>query len=185
MPGTVIGKSLNLGYVGGVSRNPMNKITNRKVKSIVTTGSETLASIPFGFAAVLNTDNSYSKFGDSGSGVANPTLANFAGVAVAEVKQATTYPTTSANGAYAPGEPADVIQFGSVTVLLKDGTPTAGGTVHICTVAGGAIAVGDFVTSTGPTGGGTAIALTGTKFTTGKVDANGVCEITLTVVANA
>ena len=35
MPGTVIGKSLNLGYAGKVSRNPMNKIDAKLVKSIL------------------------------------------------------------------------------------------------------------------------------------------------------
>ena len=70
MPGTVIGQSLNLGYAGKISRNPNNKVNSRFVKSILDgNGAETLSAIPFGFAVVTNTDNTYSKFGQTGSGV--------------------------------------------------------------------------------------------------------------------
>lgn len=187
MPGTVIGKSLNLGYAGKVSRNPMNLIGARAVKSIVTSGSETLSAIPFGKAGVLNTDNTYSLFGQTGSGVASPTLANFAGISVGEVKQMTTYGSVSGAGQYEPGEMADMLQFGSCTVQLAAaaGAPVAGETVYIVTVAGTALAIGDLATTAAVTAdSATAVALTGTKFTTGKLDANRVCEITLTTRVN-
>lgn len=180
MPGTVIGKSLNLGYPGKISRNVDNIISARQVKSILNgSGVETLSSIPFGGPLVLNTDGTYSKFGDSGTGVAAATAANFGGIAVGEVKQMTTYGNVSGAGEYQPNESCDALQRGSTTVYCADGNPVAGGTVHICTVAGGAIKVGDFVCATNPTGGGTAVALTGVRWTTGKKDANGVCEITI------
>lgn len=187
MPGTVIGKSLNLGYAGKVSRNPMNLIGARMVKSIVSVGAETLSAIPFGKAAVLNTDNTVSLFGQTGSGVSAATLANFVGVAVGEVKQMTSYGSVSGAGQFEPGEPADVIQMGSCTVQLAAaaGTPVAGETVYIVTVAGTALVIGDFATTAAVTAdSATAVALTGTKFTTGKLDANRVCEITLTTRVN-
>ena len=180
MPGSVIGKSLNLGYAGKISRNVDNIVSSRAVKSILNGSAvETLSNIPFGTGVVINTDNTYSKFGDSGTGVSAATAANFAGIAVGEVKQMTSYGNVSGAGSYAPNEAADVLQRGSTTVVCKDGTPVAGGTVHICTVAGGSIAVGDFVCATNPTGGGTAVALSNIKWTTGKKDANGICEVTI------
>lgn len=179
MPGTVIGKSLNLGYAGKRSRSAIDIVGARPVKSILSGSTETMSAVPFGKGVVLNTDNTYSLFGQTGTGVSAATLANFGGVAVGEVKQMTTYGNISGAGQYEPAEMCDVLQFGSCTVVLADGVPTAGGTVHICTVAGGAIAIGDFVASTTPTGGGTAIALTGVEFKTNKKDANNVVEITM------
>lgn len=187
MPGTVIGKSLNLGYAGKVSRNPMNLIGARMVKSIVSSGAETLSAIAFGKAAVLNTDNTVSLFGQTGTGVSAATLANFAGIAVGEVKQMTSYGSVSGAGQFEPGEPADVLQMGSCTIQLvaAAGAPVAGETVYIVTVAGTALAIGDFCTTAAATAdSATAIALTGTKFTTGKLDANRVCEVSLTVRVN-
>ena len=92
MPGTVIGKSLSLGYAGKVSRNPSNKIDSKFVKSILNgSGVETLSPVPFGAALVLNTDNTVSLFGQTGSGVKSAAAAAFAGIAVAEVRQSMTY----------------------------------------------------------------------------------------------
>lgn len=187
MPGTVIGKSLNLGFTGKISRNSPNTVGARMVKSIVTAGAETLSAIPFGKFAVLNTDNTVSLFGQSGSGVSAATLANLAGVAVGEVKQMTTYGSVSAAGQFEPGEAADILQYGSCTVSLPTagGTPVAGETVYLVTAAGTALKVGEIATTAAVSAdSATAIALTGVKFTTGKVDANGVCEITLTVRVN-
>ena len=180
MPGTVIGKSQNLGYVGKISRNVDNIVSSRFVKSILDgNGAETLSAIVFGRAAVLNTDNSFSKFGQAGTGVSAATAANFAGIAVGEVKQMTSYGNVSSAGQYDPTQPCDILERGSTPVTVADGTPAAGASVYICTVAGGSIAVGDFVCATNPTGGGTAVAINA-KWTTGKVDANGVAEVTLT-----
>lgn len=184
MPGTVIGTSLNLGYAGKVSRNPMNKIHNRFVKSILDgAGAETLAAIPFGFAVVTNTDNTYSKFGQTGTGVTSAAAAAFSGVAVAEVKQSMTYSfgANTAAGQYEPARPCDVLQQGTVTVFCKEGTPTAGGKVYIMTVAGDNAAIGEFVATDSPAGSGaTAVELTNCKWTTGKQDsASGITEMTI------
>jgi len=186
MPGTVIGKSLNLGFIGKISRNIDNIISSRLVKSILDGGgAETLKSIPFGKAVVLNTDNTYSLFGDSGSGVSAATAALFAGIAVGEVKQMTTYGNVSAAGQYDPKQPCDVLERGSTTIQVVDSTnnaPTAGGKVYICSAVGnGSLTVGDLYATATPTGigTGTVLELTNVRFTTGKVDANSVAEVTI------
>jgi hypothetical protein len=61
MPGAVIGKALNLGYPGNVSRSADAIIDNRVVKSTDAAG------INFGDPAILNPDNTYSKFGTTSS----------------------------------------------------------------------------------------------------------------------
>lgn len=188
MPGTVIQQSLNLGYAGKVSRNAYNKINSRQVKSILDGSlAETQPAVPFGSAVVVNTDNTYSKFGAAGTGVSAAAIANFGGIAVSEVKQSMTYGygANVGSGQYEPALPCDVLQVGSTTVFCKDGTPTANGLVYITTVAGGSIAVGDFVCSTTPTGGGTAVQLTNARWTSGKQDASGIAEITLLTMLNA
>ena len=186
MPGTVIGKSLNLGYAGKISRNADAIVGSRFVKTILDgNGLETLSAIPFGFPVVLNDDNTYSKFGDSGSGVSAPLAATFAGFAVGEVKQMTTYGNVSGAGQYETKENCDVLQRGTLTVAVKcaDGDCKAGGKVYICLAAGSSVIVlaGLYASAT-PTGVGNATMaeLTNCKFTTGKVDANGVAEVTVT-----
>jgi hypothetical protein len=190
MPGTVIGKSLGLGYAGKVSRNPFNKINSRMVKSILNgSGVETLSVIPFGAAVVVNTDNTYSKFGDSGSGVSAATMANFGGIAVSEVRQGMTYAygSNSSAGQFETNKPVDVLQIGTTTVFCKSGTPLTNGQVGIVTVAGTALAVGDLTAEAAGTAtdGATVIAVTGAKFTSNKQDASGIVEITLTQQLNA
>ena len=183
MSGTVIGKSLNLGYAGKVSRNPRNLIGSRFVKSILDGGgAETLPAIPFGFAVVLNTDNTLSKFGASGSGVSAALAANFGGIAVAEVKQVMTYGygANVSTGQYEPLVPCDVLEIGTATVYCKEETPTAGGLVYIMTEVGTNAAVGEFVATSTPAGiGATAVQLPNARWTTGKQDASGICELTI------
>jgi hypothetical protein len=183
MPGTVIGQSLNLGYAGKISRNPMNKVNSRFVKSILDgNGDETLNAIHFGYAVVVNTDNTYSKFGQSGTGVSAATAANFGGIAVAEVKQGMvlSFGANTNDGQYDPAQPCDVLQQGSATVYCKEGTPTAGGKVYIMTVAGTHAAVGEFVATDSPAGqGATAVELPNCKWTTGRQDASGIAEMTI------
>lgn len=169
MPGTAIGKALNYGYPGTVSRNGIHTITNRPLRSTDT------ASANFGDPVVLNTDNTFSFFGSTG------TAATFAGVAVREVKQSTSY-LSSSQGTYSPGQPMDVIEQGSVIVNCAEGTPTAGGNVYIVTVAGtGAVsAVGNFVATSTPAGtGSTAVQITNCKWQTGKLDANKSAELAI------
>ena len=184
----VIGKSLGLGFVGKISRNPFNKISARIAKSILNGSNvETLPSIPFGSAMVINSDNTYSLFGATGTGVASATIANFAGIAVAEVKQSFSY-SLGANaslGAYVPSTACDALQQGTTTVYCTEGTPTANGLVYLVTVAGTTAKVGDFVATATPAGSGTAVQLTNARWVTGKIDTTKVCEITLLSQLNA
>ena len=187
MPGGVIGKNLSLGYAGKVSRNGINKITARMVKSILDgNGAETMAAVPFGAAVVTNTDNTYSLFGATGSGVAAATFANFGGIAVSEVKQSMTYGfgANVSAGQFEPNRPCDVLQVGTTTVLCTEGTPTANGLVYIVTVAGSTSPLGAFVATPTPAGG-TAVQVTNARWTSGKQDTSGITEITLLTQANA
>jgi hypothetical protein len=163
MPGTVIGTTMNRGYAGQISR--MDGSTRVMAKAVKT------AALPFGRTAKLNTDNTYSPIttGDA--------VTDFAGVAARTVKQPASFAAQNALAQYEVGQVADVITNGEVTIYLADGTATAGGGVFMCTTSGGAIAVGDFVAGASPTGGGTGTLLTNVRFTTDKVDANGMTEI--------
>lgn len=191
MPVSVIGRNLNLGYAGKVSRNPYNKINARMVKSILDgNGAETQGVIPFGSAVVTNTDNTYSVFGSTGSGVSASTMANFAGIAVSEVKQGMTYGygANTTAGSYEPGRPCDVLQMGTTSVIIQSGTPVANGQLGIVTVAGSTLAVGNFTAEAAGTAtdGSTVIAVTGAKFTSGKIDsATGIAEVVLLTQLNA
>jgi hypothetical protein len=172
MAGTVVGKSMNYGYPGSVSRSADAVIMNRPVQS---TDSN---SIPFGAAVILNTNNTYSLGG------ASTTMSNFAGIAVREVKQSTSFVTTGQGQvSYAPGDPCDVLERGSVTVTCTEGVPTAGGAVYLVTTAGtGAVsAVGNFIANATPAGtGSAAVQITNAQWKTGKIDANNTAELTLT-----
>jgi len=184
MPGTVIGKSLNLGYAGKVSRNPYNEIRARFVQSVLNgSGVETKSNVAFGTPVVLNTDNTISAWKD----ITSPTAASFSGIAVSEVKQSMTldYGANATGGVYEPNMPADVLLRGNCTIICADGTPTAGGAVYICTVAGTTAAIGDFTATATPTGSGTAIVIPNMKFTTGKQDsASGITEVTINYAVN-
>jgi hypothetical protein len=172
MPGTAIGLSLNLGYAGSFSRSVDNITTPRIVKSVVTNGVETEPSILFGEPVVLNTDNTYSRFGATG------TAATFAGIAVREVKQASDYYTAA--GSYHPNEVCDVLERGSITVKCNAGTPTAGGKVYVRIAANSTAApngvVGQFEAAADSTN---TVEITNARWKTGKIDANGIAELTI------
>lgn len=163
MPGTVIGKAMNVGYPGSFSRNGDFVSSSRPVKT---------AALKFGAAAMLNTDNTYSP------ATASFAMTTFAGIALREVKQASVY-TSQAAGQYEIGEVGDVIERGPVIVTCVDGTPTAGGLVYICTVAGTVAAVGDITANASNASSGTTVQITNARFTTGVKDANNCVEITL------
>lgn len=151
MPGTVIGKKMNLGYPGSVSRSIDAVITNK-----LSTGL-----IPFGAPVVLKNDNTYAVFG------ASNVEADFVGIAVREVKQAIDY-STSMSG-YADNERTDVLNRGTICIKVN-GTPTPNGKVHIKLATGTFEAVAD---------GANTISLANVRFTSGSVDANGVAEVTI------
>lgn len=108
-------------------------------------------------------------------------FSQFAGVAIREVQQATSYfPATG--GAYQPGMPCDVLQYGTVTVTCNYGTPTAGGPVYIRTVLNANVpngAVGGFEAQADPTNAAYSFQVTNAEWTTGNLDANNNGEITI------
>jgi len=167
MPGKAIGISMLNGYPGSFARNADCIIRNRPVL-----GTDT-DSIAFGDPVILNSGGTYSKFGATG------TAALFAGVAVREVQQATSYTDQSA-GAYAPGSPCDVLSRGSVSVICRVGTPVDGGAVYARVTENTGIAgsvVGGFEYRA-DTDSDKCILLTNCKWASGK-DANGVAELAL------
>jgi len=184
MPGTAIGTQMYEGYVGTYSRNdPSVVIAARQVNPTDT------ANINFGDPVVLiqnATGGLYSQLagfiagGGTFSFAPNGTVA-FAGFAVREVKSFEQY-TGASLGYYAPGAPADVILRGNVNVTLKNPQAAAvvsGGPLYVRVSTNGAYptaAVGDLE----PAGDGAhTVQLTNCMITTGIVDANGSCEITL------
>src|SRR6185312_16358183 len=99
MPGTVIGKSLNLGYPGSVSRSADCVIAARVIKSTDPLGPK------FGEPLVINSDatgGTLSSVADFLTGGGTFTAAKFAGVAVREVKVANTYSPVPAFVGYLP-----------------------------------------------------------------------------------
>src|ERR1044071_2383474 len=114
MPGTVVGTSLNLGYLGTFSRNGDCVITPRQVTPTDSAGPA------FGAAVVLIQNNTNGTYSDAAVAVANsvtPTMTQgtngaFAGFAVREVRTLLSFsvaqPLTPVVQKYAPGDIADV-----------------------------------------------------------------------------
>lgn len=161
MPGAVIGKELNFGYPGNVSRSIDAIITNKTSKG----------DIPFGTPVVLNGDNTVSPFNESS------TAEEFVGIAIREVKQAINY-NTSASG-YLDKERTDVIVRGSVCIKVNHGTSVAGGKVYIRIKENPAIPYGFIGGFEAEPDDLNTLELNGVRFTSGRLDANKVAEITI------
>ena len=163
MPGSVIGKVLNLGYIGKISRDADAIVINR----IVSGESE---AIDFGAAVFLNDDNTVRNValeGEEGSETTSDTVDKFVGIAVAEVVQATEY--TQQASAYLKNKGCDILVRGTIIVEMGTGTPAAGGKVYFN------FKTGKF-DATDPSADGFRIPA---SFTTGYVDGKGGVEITL------
>jgi len=164
MPGTVIGKVMNLGYYGKISRDADAIVDQRVLNKSL--GS----NVAFGTAMLLNSDNTVAPFVGATSTV-------FAGIAVAEVKQATDYSTQTSS--YAPGAACDFLTRGAIIVKCVKGTPTAGGVVYVRKTLNATYPnalVGDFEAEADSTN---TVALTNVTFTTGIRDANNAVEVTI------
>lgn len=162
MPGKVIGIALNNGYAGTVSATADAIIQNRIADG----------AIAFGAPVTLTSANKYKTAG------ADFTAATFAGIAVREVVQANTFDPQS-NSDYLDGHPCDVLTRGQCTVKVGRGTPTAGGAVYVRIAANATYAtakVGDIEAAADSTN---TVVLTNVEFTTGKMDANNIAEITI------
>ena len=180
MPGTVIGKSMGEGYPGSYSRNGDCIIASKLVTSTDPTGPN------FGDPVMQISTAAPGTYTAAGVGAATFSTANFAGIAVREIKSFETYASPTL-GNYAPGMPCDVLQRGSIMVVVTRGTaPLPGGADYVRPVLGGTADAGAVlggIESSAPADSGTSVTLPNAKFTTGltSTDANGnvIAEITL------
>ena len=162
MPGKVIGTSMNVGYPGTQSRQADAIIQNRVADG----------AIAFGLAVKLTAANKWKQIGSG------DTAANVAGIAVREVVQANVYNPQS-NPDYLDGTPADVMVRGNCIVKCQKGTPTAGSAVYVRITADGAhpeYLVGGFEAAAD---GAKTVQVTNIEWTTGVMDSNLACEVTV------
>lgn len=162
MPGKVIGTSMNVGYPGTQSRQADAIIQNRVADG----------AIAFGLAVKLTADNKWKQIatGDAATVVA--------GIAVREVVQANVYNPQS-NPDYLDGTPADVMVRGNCIVKCQKGTPTAGSAVYVRITADDAHPehlVGGFEAADD---GAKTVQVTNIEWTTGVMDSNLACEVTV------
>ena len=140
------------GFPGTISRS-----IDDIIESIV--NGETSASIAFGAPVALVSGAVKNVSADN---------TDIIGIAVRTVKTEETY--GGADPVYKAKEMVDVLKRGTVSVLVSNGSPSAGGTVYIVK-ATGAIRTSADSTNT--------VEMTGWRFKGGK-DANNVAEIVLT-----
>lgn len=161
MPGAVIGKRLNYGYPGAISRSIDAVVTNRR-----STGK-----IKFGAPVILNNDNTYSAFGESN------VAADFVGIAVREVKQSTNY--INGTSQYEDKERTDVLNRGSICITVNVGNPTPNGKVYIRVSQNDEKANGIVGGFEAEADGAHTIELSNVRFATGNLDSNKVAEVTI------
>ena len=147
--------SITNGFPGTISRS-----IDDVVESLANVGS---GAILFGYPVCL-------KNADIGKGVENISAdnTNVIGIAVRVAKTNETYGTDDPQ--YKVGDMVDVIKRGTVVVHVDNGSPSAGGTVHIVKATGKIRASQDSTNT---------VEMSGWKFT-GAKDANGNAEIVLT-----
>ncbi len=129
----------NNGFPGTLSRAGVPVVKSRQVLSTAA------HNVDFGEAAVLIPNSTGGTFESIRDFVATPAnipnlAAQFAGIALREVKTHLTFPAGVVPGVqqvgyYRPGEMIDVVQLGSVTVQITHGTPQANGQVYARIVA--------------------------------------------------
>lgn len=179
--GVIPVKALNLGFLGNVSRLGERVIAARQV--LTTTPNP----IYFGSPVIIvpdSTGGTYQSVSDFIAGAGAFTAAKFAGVAVRNVKTMLQY-TAWGNvqnpliGQFAPGQMAEVLERGSITVQINNGTPVVQGPVFVRILANAGIPAGVVGGFEAVADGTNTVQLTGVVFRTGVVDANNVSEITL------
>lgn len=179
--------SLNLGYPGNASRLGERVIAARQV--LTTTPN----AIVFGDPVVIVPDSLGGTYQSVKDFIATPatfTAARFAGVAVRNVKtmlQFVAWGTVQSAqfGQFAPGSMAEVLERGSITVKINNGTPVSQNPVYIRTVFNGAIPAGLVGGFEAVADGTNSVVVPGVLFRTGVLDSNGVAEITLTTRVSA
>lgn len=162
MPGKVIGTSMNVGYPGTQSRQADAIIQNRVADG----------AIAFGLAVKMTAANKWKQIaaGDDATVVA--------GIAVREVVQANVYNPQS-NPDYLDGTPADVMVRGNCIVKCQKGTPAAGSAVYVRITADDThpeYLVGGFEADAD---GAKTIQIPNIEWTTGVMDSNLACEVTV------
>ena len=140
------------GFPGTISRS-----IDDIVESIV--NGESTASIAFGAPVALVSGAVKNVSADN---------TNIIGIAVRTIKTEETY--GGDNPVYKPKEMVDVLKRGSVSVLVSNGSPAAGGTVYIVKATGAIRTTADSTNT---------VEMAGWKFK-GAKDANNVAEIVMT-----
>jgi hypothetical protein len=172
--------TLNNGFLGNVSRIGKRTITARQVLSTSALGPK------FGDPMVIVPDatgGTYQSVADFITAGGTFTAALFAGVAVREVKTNISFIAmetigSGQIGSYAPGEIAEALEEGSITIKVNVTTGIVSqGQVFVRVSANGANTIVGGFESAGDTTH--TVALTGVVWRTGVVDANGVAEITI------
>ncbi len=169
MRGQVIGKIMPHGYAGSYARQP-----DMVVDTAPLTGTE---SVSFGMSVTAGKNGTAQAWGETS------TPETFWGVAVREIKSATSY-TNQNKGEYRPGEAVPVMKRGCVNVICQNGTPVAGGTVYVRTKVNEAkpkAVVGGFEAAAD---GENSVALTNVQWK-GLADTNGVAELRIMTINNA
>lgn len=162
MPGRTIGIKMGMGYPGGQSRQADAIIQNRIADG----------TIKFGHAVKLT---SAGKWKEVATGDAETAVM---GIAVREVVQANTFDPQS-NPDYVNNQPCDVMTRGNCIVKCNRGTPTPGTKVYVRITANASYTgteVGGFEASADSTN---TVQPANIVWTTGVVDANGYCEVTI------
>ena len=155
MPGTVIGKKLNYGFPGQISRHGDEVSRTFPVKE---------GEIVFGEAVALNEDGTVQAFG------ANHEAKDFCGVAMRRVKTATIWPMQNL-GFYRETDPCDVLERGSIVVECVKGDPKVGGDVYVYKQTKKGFSAEE--------DGGNTVKLEGVRWASDK-DARNIAEIVLT-----
>lgn len=173
---------MNMGFLGNVSRMGERVIAARPVLST------TPNPINFGDPVILvpdSTGGTWQSVKDFIAGAGTFTAARFAGVCCRNVKTNLVYVglgnvQTPQIGQFAPGSLCDVLERGSITIKINNGTPVAANPVFMRTVLNGAIPAGVVGGFEAVADGTNTVQLTNVVFRTGVLDANGVSEITMT-----
>lgn len=162
MPGTVIGKTMNYGYPGQISRHGDEVSRTRAIK-------KGTAQIPFGYAVKTNQDGTVQLMGTG------DTADSFAGVAMRRVKTALEYPNQNI-GYYLDTDPCDILERGTVTVECVNGDPKVGAAVHVYIKDNAGKKAGQFAAMAD---GDNTVELKNAKWGTPGKDARNVAEIVL------
>ena len=161
MPGKTIGIKMGMGWPGSQSRQADAIIQNRIADG----------TIKFGHAVKL-ASGKWKELGSSDEATA------VIGIAVREVVQANTFDPQS-NPDYVNNQPCDVMTRGNCIVKCQRGTPTAGAAVYVRIDENASYegcVVGGFEASSDSS---KSVQVSNIVWTTGVVDANGNCEVTV------